>query len=174
MNDRNEILEKCLDQRIAITGVFERFSFITTPHLREIKTALLQDVCAHIDGEDYDIGHVWLQNADSLKAIDLGFGDRIQCNCRVKTFKKRLRVPNRHGLMLENKLSLCFPTEVRIISRLECIDVQEELASIPPKPEVSFKQVDPAAIVVEVQRLANEMGGLEPLQRLIDALRSKS
>ena len=167
-------MEKYLDRRIEITGFFERFSFVPQKQNRDIKTALLQDVYAHVDGEDYDIGHVWLQNADPLRSFDLGYGDRIQCNCRVKSFKKRLTVPNKHGLMLENKLSLCLPTDVKIISRLECVEVQEELAAIPPQPELSFKQVDLAAIVEKVQRFANEMGGWEPLQRLIDALRSKS
>ena len=74
MNEKHDLLSDYQDKRIQITGVFDRFSFVTKDY-REIKTALLQDVYAHIDGKDVDIGHVWLQNADPLKPLGLTFGD---------------------------------------------------------------------------------------------------
>lgn len=172
------------DERIKITGVFDKFSFIMQ-QFREIRTALLQDVYAHVDGKDLDIGHVWLQNADQLKALNLAFGDRIRCNCRVKTYKKRLMVPNKQGLMVENKLSLAWPMEVEVISRLQSpqteanehpkVLVAPSKPSVPPLPPTEVADsISPAKMIVEVRRLAKMAGGMESLQQLIEALRSEA
>lgn len=187
MNEKHDLLSDYQDKRIQITGVFDRFSFVSKDY-REIKTALLQDVYAHIDGKDVDIGHVWLQNADPLKPLGLTFGDRIRCNCRVKTYKKRLPVPNRDGLMVENKISLCWPTEVEVVSRLQPV-ADESDHQPPPQPAVQQRPVQPlsqppthdgdgpttpAKLIFEVRRLARLAGGLDPLRELVDALRSES
>lgn len=184
MIDRYDILAEHQDERVKITGVFERFGFITQ-HYREIKTALLQDVYAHIDGKDLDIGHAWLQNADQLKSLGLNFGDRIQCNCRVKTYKKRLLVPNRQGLMVENKLSLCWPTEVELISRLQPPPLQNDLSPVKPTEQIILpppqlpsqeakEQMTPAKVIAEVRRVAKLSGGWDALQELVQAIRAEA
>ena len=187
MIDRHQLLAEYQDERITITGVFERFSFITKQY-RDIKTALLQDVYAHIDGKDLDLGHVWLQHADPLKEFDLTFGDRIQCNCRVMAYKKRLMTPNKQGLMFENRLSLCWPTEAKVISRLQLPEVQPilipnvvtaQITSPKPMPmeptaKDAMESFNPAKMIMEVRRLAKLAGGIDSLQQLVEALRTEA
>lgn len=187
MNEKHELLTDYQDKRISITGVFDTFSFVSKDY-REIKTAVLQDVYAHIDGKDVDIGHVWLQNTDPLKSLGLTFGDRIRCNCRVKTYKKRLTVPNRDGLMVENRISLCWPSEVEVVSRLHPTPehgshtrpeppVQPPVPVHPPIPQVNSEAegpTSPARLIFEVRRLARLAGGLNSLQELVEALRSEA
>jgi hypothetical protein len=186
MIEKHELLSEYQDKRIQITGVFDRYSFVLKDY-REIKTALLQDVYAHIDGKDVDLGHVWLQNADPLKPLGLNFGDRIQCKCRVRTYKKRLPVPNRDGLMVENKISLCWPTEVEVVSRLQPV-TEKASQQTPVSPAYqgpvqptstqpasdSDGPTTPAKLIFEVRRLARLAGGLDTLQELVEALRSES
>jgi hypothetical protein len=181
MIDKHEILADYEDERLKITGVFDKFSFVTMNY-REIKTALLQDVYAHVDGKDVDLGHVWLQNADPLKSLDLGFGDRIQCNCRVKLYKKRLFVPNKQGLMVENKFSLAWPTDVEVISRSKSPTDNKSEPPVMPLPQIVLpqpvvpstdvpQQMSPAKAVSEIRRVAQVFGGWDSLQELIDAVR---
>jgi hypothetical protein len=184
MIDRHDILAEYEDERIKITGVFDRFSVITQQY-REIKTALLQDVYAHVDGKDLDIGHVWVQNANPLKSFSLAFGDRIRCNCRVKTYKKRLMVPNKQGLMVENKVSLTWPTEIEVISRLQSpqredneqprgIDAPSKAGVPLLLPTEVNDSISPAKMILEVRRLAKMAGGMDSLQLLVEALRSEA
>jgi hypothetical protein len=105
-----------VDQRLFINGMFDKFSY-NCVGIREWKVALLQDVYAEIEGKQLDLGHAWVQHAEPLKKIDLGPGDWVRCNCRVTPYTKRLRVPNRDGLMIEPRYSLCYPTNVEVLGR---------------------------------------------------------
>ena len=159
MNDRRHALLGHVDQRIEISGMFERFSFVTY-NLRDIRTALLQDVYAHVDGKNLDIGHIWLQHADPLKHCNLTYGDRIHCECRVTEYKKRLRVPNSDGLLSVTSVSLSWPTDVEVLSRLQ--------------RNVEDHDAGPAALIGEVRGLASRVGGYEELCKLIEVLRTSS
>lgn len=185
MNDRYDLLADYKDQRIKISGVFDRKHSVVHNY-RENKTVLLQDVYAHIDGKDLDIGHAWLQNAESLTEFGLVPGDRIQCNCRVKPYKKRLMVPNHQGLMMENRISLCWPTDVVVISRQQSIEIKsvpkpnlvDSVQKIPPQPiveEIPLSETtvppNPAKVIREIRRLAQQIGGFDSLQEFIDAIR---
>jgi len=154
MIDRYQLLNKYQDQSIKITGIFQHYS-IVAKQFRDINTALLQDVYAHIDGKDLDVGHVWLQNVDRMKTLGLSLGDRIQCSCRVTTYKKRLMTPNKDGLMIENGISLGWPSEVVVINRIDS-------ANILPIPIPSMKlnvQVE-RTTPMAVELTANEV--IEP------------
>ena len=182
MIDRYSTLMEYEDERIMISGVFEKFSFITWNN-RDTKTALLQDVFAEVGG-GLDIGHNWLQNADALNCLDLNYGDRIQCEVRVKSYKKRLTVPNRHGLMFENRLSLCWPTNVKLLSRLVCTEVEVEEPDVQveiqplshqrvqPQAQPQEDALNPVLMIEEVRRLAKAMGGFDSLVRFVEALRA--
>jgi hypothetical protein len=161
MNQNRQRLFGYLDQRIDITGMFERFATVVVG-FRFCRTALLQDVYARVDGRDTDIGHVWLQNADPLNTLGLTFGDRIRCNVRLTEYKKRLQVPNAAGAMVERKVSFAWPTEVEVISRLHR-----------GRDDEDFQGNRPSLLVGEVRALANRVGWDE-LASLVETLRTES
>ena len=75
-NDRRrEVLADYLDQRVVLTGVFDRLATNKNPN-KPFKVALLQDAEVELSGGRHDLGHVWLQHAETLS--ELQQGDRIQ------------------------------------------------------------------------------------------------
>jgi hypothetical protein len=190
MSDKREALADYLDKRIEITGVFDKFSYQTSG-VRQWRSALLQDVYALVDGKELDIGHVWLQNAEPLKNFNFTLGDRIRCNCRVTKYKKHLRVPNKEGLMVVNSFNLSWPTEIEVISRVSksgddpgflADGVIPATNPIPASHGVGTDSqtleqagsINPVAMVLEVQRLAQRVGGWDALHQLVEALRPQA
>jgi hypothetical protein len=161
------------DQRIEITGIFDKFSLLSLEY-RDVKTALLQDVYAVLDGKEIDIGHIWLQGAEPLKNLDLVFGDRVKCSCRVKQYKKRLDVPNEVGLMQEIKYSLCFPTDVSVISRVDRPKKIDLIRALPNEESDQEKPISPTQLILEVNRVAKLAGGMDQLQQLLEALQGSN
>lgn len=159
MNDRRQSLTPYLDQRIEITGMFEKYNFIVH-NMRQFRTALLQDVYAHVDGMNLDIGHIWLQHADPLKPFNLTFGDRIRCDCRVTEYTKRLQVPNKDGALTVTSVSLSWPNNVEVIGRLQ--------------RNVDDHEPGAVTLIGEVRGLADKVGGWGQLSKLIDVLRPDS
>jgi hypothetical protein len=182
MRNNDSALADYVDQRIVITGIFDKFGY-NSVGIREWKVALLQDVYAEGEGKQIDIGHAWVQHAEELKKLDLGPGDRVKCNCRVKPYQKRLRVPNKDGLMIETRYSLCFPTDVEVLGRA-AIPCRANPVVLPPLPEVAPEPAllpapqpvpprsrNPASLVLTIKGLAAEAGGWDNLLELVTALR---
>jgi hypothetical protein len=117
MDERRDHLADYVDQRITVTGLFDKFS-LQVAGVRQWRTALLQDVYAEVEGKQIDIGHIWVQNAEAMKNLGLAYGDRLRCNCRVGVYKKRLNTPNKDGLMVVERYNLSWPTEIEVISRV--------------------------------------------------------
>jgi hypothetical protein len=170
------LLANYLDQRITITGMFDKYTFNYTG-IRQWRVALLQDVYAEVEGKQIDLGHIWVQHAESLKGHDLGYGDRIKCNCRVSDYKKRLRTPNEVGLMVVTKYNLSWPTEIEVISRATRPEAVagpspvQPLNSPGPGCDPQRSTTDPVSLVLEVKRLAEKACGWESLHQLVEALR---
>jgi hypothetical protein len=75
-------------------------------------------------------------------------------------YKRRLRVPNSDGLLSVTSVSLSWPTDVEVISRLQRSGDDHDAG--------------PAALVGEVRGLADRAGGWEELCKLIEVLRTSS
>jgi hypothetical protein len=97
MDERRDHLADYVDQRITVTGLFDKFG-LQVAGVRQWRTALLQDLYAEVEGKQIDIGHIWVQNAEAMKNLGLAYGDRLRCNCRVGAYKKRLNTPNKETL----------------------------------------------------------------------------
>lgn len=119
----NDILSTFLDQRISIVGHFDKHA----TQFREngnIRTTLVQDCYAEVDGLLHDIGHSWFQHTDEMLKLDLKIGTKLRCSCRVKEYKRfkdyAARFVNKSttsGLAYELKYSLCYPTNIEILTK---------------------------------------------------------
>lgn len=171
MDDKRAALADYLDERVDITGMFDRFSLQVTG-IKQWRTALLQDVYAEVEGKQIDLGHVWVQHADPLKQHDLAYGDRIKCNCRVTAYKKHLRVPNEDGLMVVEKYSLSWPTEVEVISQASRPSEPSATSTLAASEPQQEELPSPISLLVELKQLAAKAGGWSNLRQLIDLLGS--
>ena len=168
MTDIQVILAEHVDHRLTVTGMFERCS-INLGGIRQWQTALLQDVFVTIEGKDHDFGHAWVQHAEAIKNLDLTYGDRIRCNCRIKPYKKRLPVPNKDGLMLEQRYSLSWPTDIEVINRVVCQG--EPVVQSPVVPLPNEQPTTPSIrILRELKELASRAGGWDALKEIIEVL----
>jgi hypothetical protein len=171
MDDKRAILADHVEDRVTVTGMFDKFSLYVSG-LRQWRTALLQDVFVLIEGKDIDLGHMWVQHADPLKKPDLVYGDRVRCNCRVTAYKKRLRVPNKDGLMVIESYSLAWPTDIEIINRA----LRPDDPVVPPAAAQPTTDRPPAtsqmSLLRELKDFATRAGGWDDLQQMIDLLRS--
>ena len=85
----SEVLERLIDKRVRVNGVFDKMHRLPT---KNYQVALLQDVTVQTeDGQTIDIGHTWLQDADTLVGFDLEENDRFTCSCRVPPMKRMVR-----------------------------------------------------------------------------------
>lgn len=188
-NDRRrEVLAAYLDQRVVITGVFERMAVNKNPH-KQFKVALLQDVEVELSKSRYDLGHVWIQHAETF--ADLNYGDRLQCSCRVGKYKRH--VPGgENGEAERIDYSLSWPSEVRVLSRPIALSHAHELPptagtigpttfsesaaapspapppppSPPPPAEELPRATDLVQLLLQVKELVTEVGGSERIQEL--------
>ncbi len=165
-----ECLAEWNDKRIEITGAFDKLATVTRSG-GTVTTALLQDVVALVGNADMDIGHVWLQYADSLTPLKLQAGERLRCSVRVREYRKHLDIPNKEGLYSEIKYSLAYPTEVEVLTRNDALD-DDDLAE--PDLQVghspTMHQLGPVEMINEVRRLSQAVGGMAALKQLVEAL----
>jgi hypothetical protein len=169
MDNRRDVLADYRDQRLTITGMYDKCDLQVTA-TRQWRVALLQDVYAEIEGKQIDLGHIWVQHAEPLRSLDLKYGDRIRCNCRVTAYKKRLRVPNADGVMVVEQFSLSFPTEIEVLSR-GTSKGPPEVSVTADEPEVKAVNVNsPVNLILELKQLAERAGGWNALRQLVDVL----
>jgi hypothetical protein len=117
MNSK-DILGEFVDQRVLITGRFDKFGSATHQGT-DIHTTLLQDAYLVVEGVNHDIGHRWVQYSNDFKRYELRPGSKIKCSCRVKQYKKYADATHRlvtGGTPYEIKYSLSYPTEIEIVS----------------------------------------------------------
>lgn len=147
--------------------------------IRQFRIALLKDLYAEVDGKQIDLDHAWVQHAEPLKAMGLVCGDRIRCICRVGTYKKRLPVPNKDGLLQVIQYNLSFPSDIEVISRARKYEEARSEATPKEGPSV-IEEASPKEdtttpsignLIIEAKHLAQKAGGLDALAELIEALR---
>lgn len=138
-----ELLSKVIDQRIEITGIFDRYG----DDGRGNRTALLQEVYAHVEGRTIDLDHKWLQNVESFVGLEPSKGDRIKCTTRVRDYRN------------ENKLSLTWPLDVAIIQypKHTCFRADQMRRTIQVAEENDLKSVVHRfeSIAEKLERLLN-------------------
>src|SRR5262245_15763307 len=117
---KRQALEPFLDARVIVRGVFDRTTELTTK-MGTIPCVLLQDAEFEKEGKTYDLGHLYVQNAQALRNMrddgELKFGDRIECICRVHSYRKRLPIVNQQGLMMVTSYGVSWPQNVKVISQ---------------------------------------------------------
>lgn len=101
---RDKVLGPWLGERITIKGVYERYA---TRDRRgtALVVCLAQDVEVTLPNlERHDIGHVWIQHAETMK--ELREGDRFTATCRISTYAKEGE--NHYNLTYPNQIQ-CMP-----------------------------------------------------------------
>jgi hypothetical protein len=173
-DNRREILAEYLDQRIILTGVFDRLATNKNPH-KPFKVALLQDVEVELSKAKHDLGHVWVQHAETL--AEFQHGDRIRCSCRVGKYQRTLTVPDGDGFTVKTDYSLAYPSEAKLLSRAVAFRAAPEqngappaAAAPPPPQEETARAADPLQLILEVKQLAEQVGGCERLLEFMQAV----
>lgn len=172
MNHKHELLADYLDERITITGMFEKYSLFLKGHV-QYPLAFLQDVYAEVEGKQLDLGHVWVQHAGPLKGFNLRHGDRIKCECRVSKYTKRLKSRNEEGRLEVVLFNLAWPTNIEIVARAKASEPVPPLSVAAPSNPVGSSQAGATTpgFVLDLKRLAEQAGGWDALMDWIGALR---
>jgi hypothetical protein len=177
---RREVLATYLDQRVVITGVFERLTINKNPH-KPFKVALLQDVEVELSRAKHDLGHVWIQHAENLDGFKNG--DRIRCSCRVGKYHRTVANPDGNGVTTRTDYSLSYPNEVRLLGKPVALRIATDENGSPAGPgpataaaaaeapvvvpeEEPVKTTDPVQLILTVKELAQKVGGWERIVEL--------
>lgn len=177
MDDRRIPLASHVDKRVAVEGVFER---LTETRGRKVSVALVQDVIVTVNGEQIDLGHVWVQNAENF--INIEPFERVTFLARVGI---RKRVSGNGDV--EKIYNLMYPTEIRSKAPLalripNVVPRQPEpetnhVAQIicdpepaPPTPEPATRTSDPVQLLLDVSALAERAGGWKNLEAIVKLL----
>lgn len=155
------MLNNYIDRRVTLKGAFDR---LTNVPGRQYKAALIQDATVSTDQGDIDIGHTWIQDADTFAGFDLDEGDRFTCSVRVVNYKKNDEV----------KIGFRYPTEIVRVNRLCALRIPR------PTPEyferdanssVATPPIDatnsPAQFLAKLQKLIEEAGGWDQFNRIV-------
>ncbi len=116
-HEKRRQLEPYLDQRVNLSAMFEKFNNLYRP-THTIRCVLVQDGVVEVEGKELDIGHLWIQHAHALEALELVAGDRIKCNCRVGTYQKRHKTVTKEGVMVTTEYNLHSPTDCEATYRV--------------------------------------------------------
>src|SRR5437764_7169526 len=98
-----EVLAGWVSRRVQAKGAFERSG-------TKFGTYLLQDVQVKLDGEWFHIGHVWLQKATALKAVNPQNGDMVAFTAIVQPYESR----ENYSLQLPENVEIVNPIALRV------------------------------------------------------------
>jgi hypothetical protein len=171
---RREVLADYLDKRVVITGVFEKITVNKNPN-KPFKVALLQDVEVELSKGKFDLGHLWVQHAETFAGLT--YGDRVQCSCRVGQYRRSLAAAGENGAAEKIDYSLSWPSDLKVLNHrpVAYSAVQEAAASAPPAtatpaapppPEDPVKTTDPVQFILQVKELALKVGGVDRIIEL--------
>jgi hypothetical protein len=178
---RREVLADYLDKRVVITGVFEKITVNKNPN-KPFKVALLQDVEVELSKGKHDLGHVWVQHAETFAGLT--YGDRVQCSCRVGQYRRSLATAGENGSAEKIDYSLSWPNDLKVLNHrpVAYSAIHEAPAGapaapaaqpVPPPPEDPVKTTDPVQFILQVKELALKVGGVDriiELKALMDKL----
>jgi hypothetical protein len=176
LENRRGVLADYLDQRVVITGVFEKITVNKNPS-KPFKVALLQDVEVELSKGKHDLGHVWVQHAETFASLN--YGDRVQCSCRVGQYRRSLAVSGENGAAEKIDYSLTWPSDIKVLNHrpVAYSGVQEgangsapvsllpQRLPSPPPPEAPAKAADPLQLIFQVKELAGKVGGVEAISK---------
>jgi hypothetical protein len=157
--ERREVLADWLDQRVTITGTFERMSTNRNPS-RPFLVALVQDMEVELPTKArHHLGHLWIQYAETMK--QLSRGDRFRCTCIVKSYRKDDQMV--YGLR--------YPCEVRPVNYPIAFQAAGEEKTfhdeiISPDRQQQPRDADPLAFIIKVRDFVQRVGGPESIQAL--------
>ncbi len=171
---RREVLADYLDKRVIITGVFEKITVNKNPN-KPFKVALLQDVEVELSKGKHDLGHMWIQHAETFASLN--YGDRVQCSCRVGQYRRSVATVGENGAAEKIDYSLTWPNDIKVLNHrpVAYSAVHEEApagnpspaAPAPaPPPEAPTKAADPIQIILQIKELADKVGGMERILKL--------
>jgi hypothetical protein len=174
---RREVLADYLDKRVLITGVFEKITVNKNPN-KPFKVALLQDVEVELSKGKHDLGHMWVQHAETFASLN--YGDRVQCSCRVGQYRRSLAVSGENGGAEKIDYSLTWPSDIKVLNHrpVAFSAVHEEAAgppaaAAPPPREGPVKTTDPVQLILHIKELGDKVGGVDrmfELKALMDKL----
>lgn len=182
-DDQRLGLAPYVDRRVEVEGVFER---LTTTRFGNVTVALVQDAVVKVGNTEIDLGHLWVQHAESF--VNTKQFERVAFLARVGG-RKRL---NGNG-DTEVAYNLAYPTAITPKSppalRIPSVPVLEpmrrELPPIPqveevdpkptqpatlPDPELACRSADPVQLLLDLRTLAERAGGWKNLEALVRLL----
>lgn len=168
-----DYLKPYTGQRLAFSGVFDRFGNAFPDNRGQ--TVLLQNI--QMDGTPV-CDHCWVQQAENFVPADPMKGETIRFLAVVMPYRK-LVPPGQHGgtYSYQSDYSLYRPTSVVLPERMAepypepgpevALDAIAPAPALPLQKPVARRRLD---IIRDVQMLANELGGVTELRKVIDVL----
>ena len=174
LDKRREVLADYLDKRVVITGVFEKITINKNPS-KPFKVALLQDVEVELSKGKHDLGHMWIQHAETFASLN--YGDRVQCSCRVGQYRRSVATAGENGAAEKIDYSLTWPNDIKVLNHrpVAYSAIQEAPAGspvappahpVPPPPEDPVKTTDPVQVILQIKELAVKVSGVERIMEL--------
>jgi hypothetical protein len=174
LENRRGVLADYLDKRVVITGVFEKITVNKNPS-KPFKVALMQDVEVELSKGKFDLGHVWVQHAETFAGLN--YGDRVQCSCRVGQYRRSLATAGENGAVEKIDYSLTWPSDIKVLNHrpIAYSAVHEEAPSAPavghtpppsPRQEAAVQTTDPVQLILQIKELAGKVGGVERIVEL--------
>lgn len=166
-----------VDKRVSAKGVFER---LTETRGSKVKVALLQDTVVIVNGEEIDLGHLWVQHADNF--VNMKSFERVTFLARVGV-RKRI---NGYG-GTELIYNLMYPTNIKPKGVPPALrlpqSVPEPFAQSEPLPQPfpepdsepvaereQYGGCDTVQLLMDVSALAGRAGGWKKLEALVTLL----
>lgn len=162
----NESLARQNDKRVNLTGVFEK---LHKHPARNYQVALLQDVTVETgDGEIIDVGHTWIQDADTLIGYNFEENERISCSCRVAAYEGK-EGETKYGFRYPTQVHKIRPPAIRIPrSRPEIYKPEFRPIDLAPEPVPGLPpDLSVASAIREVRSLAGKLGGIDRLKEIV-------
>jgi hypothetical protein len=163
------ILAEWLGRRVTITGMLKNMTTNKNPN-RPFDVAVFDDVELELPTRArYNLGHLYVQNAEALRGRP--YGRRVRCSCKVRSYVKRLESGESW-----TDYGLKFPADIQILPEPVFLPTAHEAppppppAPPPPAPAPAPPPADPFAAVLRLRDGVQQHGGAAAVLGLLDAV----
>jgi hypothetical protein len=162
--DSRDQLAPHVGKQVEAKGVFRKFD-VFTRGVRVRRTALVEQLFVTADGTTLDVGHVWVQYADAIKAVEPHNGEKVEFRATVGTYVKDRPTDDGRGTKKVKTFNLANPEAVVCPDRVPPAAGDDGDEGGQPPPALSAVE-----LILSARQLAAAAGGWGELRKLIDVL----
>lgn len=165
--EERKSLQPYLNKRIEISGLYSKSDWFTDHHARrEYRTACISKV---EDSQGNMLSdHVWIHRANRLMEQQPKYGERINLTALVIQYKDKEGVVKYH---LDSPEDIDFPDRNGVALRIPEPRPESPNVETPKPVKVEAQGGDPCAVLFKVLALADEIGGLDQIDRAVATIK---